>query len=49
MTTLEFLGDDWYCRTRLPVAAKMALATVGAIGGTALLPNPPGGRSEATM
>jgi|HubBroStandDraft_1064217.scaffolds.fasta_scaffold426537_2 hypothetical protein len=30
-------------RTRLPVAAKIALATAGATKGTAVSPNPPGG------
>src|SRR5215469_3156790 len=36
-------------RIRLPVAAKIAFATAGATGGTAVSPNPPGGSSEGMM
>src|SRR3981189_3951817 len=36
-------------RIRLPVAAKIALPSAGAIGGTPGSPTPPGGASLSTM
>ncbi len=48
-TALSFPGVMGRLLIRFPVAAKMALATDGATGGTPVSPNPPGGWSVTTM
>ena len=48
-TALSFPGVMGRLLIRFPVAAKMALATDGATGGTPVSPNPPGGWSVTIM